>query len=877
MTRPPAAWSALLLAALLLAPGIPAMRAAAADRDVAGLAQTYRQWLEDVRVLLSKKERRAFLALEKDYQRDAFIERFWRARDPYPETARNEFKDDWYQRLDYVRANYRNENEDRARVFLLQGAADAVFAGNCQGTLWQHEVWHYGESARRPRSRTLIFYQDHGVGTYELWDPNQGLLSLFGESKGWLEGQCQRSSTTQTGPFATPPAAGGVPGGQGDLDLACALRVIDRFCPADHAALLRAALTRLVMEGRGFGFSALRAEIERPPEARDDEWLADFAAYTTDLPEAATTFPAELAVRFEPGKGGRIGVVGDVAAPAAGVTAAEVAGRRSYDFELIGETFRGDDLLESFRYRFDVAAEADGPDPVPLSFRRDLRPGLTYRFVVRVQDLHSNRYCRLEKEVTVPEASAVESAEAGGEGALPADTAGEAPTDAAAPEAPRLRLRAPADLVVSGMVRVDAEVSGEGVARVAFFLDGTKLLTRGRPPFSVELDLGKVPRPHTVRAVGLDAAGHEVAADEVRVNLGDYRFTVKVVEPAQGSRPGAACDVQIEVHPPEDKTVERVELFVGEDLVATLYQPPYVQHLKLPAGPAYVRAVAYLDDGRSGEDLSFVNAPAQVERVDVRLVELYVSALDAGGHPVEGLTAADFKVLEDGAEQQLVRFEQVRDRPISVAVLFDTSASMEERLPAAREAAGRFLAKILTAKDRGTVVAFSERANTPPAFTDDVPSLIAALAALKAGGGTALYDSLVLTLVHFNGVQGQRAVLLLSDGKDRLSHYRFDDVRTLARTSGVAIYAIGLDLARFDVKAKHELGVLADESGGRSFFLDDVAALDAVYATIENELRSRYLLVYQSPGVGAADAFRAVEVRVTRPGVEVKAPAGYFP
>ena len=415
MTRPPAAWFALLLAALLLALGGLSARAAA-DRDVAGLAQTYRQWLEDVRVLLSKAERKAFLALEKDYQRDAFIERFWRARDPYPETARNEFKDDWYQRLDYVRANYRNENEDRARIFLLQGAADTVLAGNCQGALWQHEVWHYGESARRPRSRTLIFYQDHGVGTYELWDPNQGLLSLFGESKGWLEGQCQRSATTQGGPLATPPSAGGVPGGQADLDLACALRVIDRFCPSDHAALLRAALTRIVMEGRGFGFSSLRAELERPPAARDDEWLADFAAYTTDLPEAAATFPADLTVRFEPGKGGRIGVVGDVAAPAASVTVAEVAGRRSYDFELIGETFRGDDLLESFRYRFDVAADADGPDPVPLSFRRDLRPGLTYRLVVRVQDLHSSRYCRLEKEVAVPEAATVEAAEAGGRG-----------------------------------------------------------------------------------------------------------------------------------------------------------------------------------------------------------------------------------------------------------------------------------------------------------------------------------------------------------------------------------------------------------------------------------------------------------------------------
>ena len=184
MTRPPAAWSALLLAALLLAPGIPAMRAAAADRDVAGLAQTYRQWLEDVRVLLSKKERRAFLALEKDYQRDAFIEHFWRARDPYPETARNEFKDDWYQRLDYVRANYRNENEDlgarlpapgrRRRRSRRQLPGDAVAA---RGLALRRK------RPGRPRSRTLIFYQDHGVGTYELWDPNQGLLSLFGEEK----------------------------------------------------------------------------------------------------------------------------------------------------------------------------------------------------------------------------------------------------------------------------------------------------------------------------------------------------------------------------------------------------------------------------------------------------------------------------------------------------------------------------------------------------------------------------------------------------------------------------------------------------------------------------------------------------------------------
>jgi VWFA-related protein len=151
------------------------------------------------------------------------------------------------------------------------------------------------------------------------------------------------------------------------------------------------------------------------------------------------------------------------------------------------------------------------------------------------------------------------------------------------------------------------------------------------------------------------------------------------------------------------------------------------------------------------------------------------------------------------------------------------------------------------------------------------------LLGLRAERGTALYDSLVYTLYQLNGLGGQRVVLLLSDGKDEHSRYTFDDVLEYARRSEAAIYAVGIALPRKGPDDPRQvLAALAGETGGRSFFLDDVTGLDAVYRDIARELRSKYLIAYQSSKNDGGTRFRQVEVEVAG-GREARTMGGYYP
>src|SRR6185436_7860460 len=158
-------------------------------------------------------------------------------------------------------------------------------------------------------------------------------------------------------------------------------------------------------------------------------------------------------------------------------------------------------------------------------------------------------------------------------------------------------------------------------------------------------------------------------------------------------------------------------------------------------------------------------------------------------------------------------------------------------------------------------------------FTKDITTLAGGLAGLKAERGTALYDSIVFCLYYFNGVKGQRAVLLLSNGKDEGSRFAFNDALDYARRSGVTLYTIGLG----GDADKRTLSKLAEETGGRSFFVDSVEGLPAIYKSIEEELRSQYLLGYQSTNTSGQTGFRAVEVKTDRSGLEAKTIRGYYP
>jgi Ca-activated chloride channel homolog len=799
------------------------------------LPDKYRAWLEDVDLLVSAEERTVFLALTQDYQRDAFIRRFWEVRDEQPRTPRNEFREGWEIRVQEARRRFNTLDDGRARVLLFNGIPDEVILSGCPDVLWPLEAWFYGRSERTKAQLVVVLYQKWGAGKYRIWNPLDRLDALLADGAALIQGP--RS-----------------PGISGCRDI-------------EHSTRIAKAVGWVAAQG--MGWQMLEAKLDSAPPPPSKEWVPTFSSYSTDLPEGAPVFNARLDVDFPGKRQSRTVLQGILAVSPSEIAAVQLAGSRTYNFQLTGEVVREGELFDSFRYRFDMpASEAN---TLPLIFQRNLRPG-EYTLVVKLEDMGSGRFFRAERPISVP---AVEN-----------DMPPPPPSD---PEMAILMAKANAALasgetviqllepfgeLKTGMNRFDTVTSAD-IAKVTFALDGKAVLTKKSPPFSVELDLGSLPKPRMLSATAFDPSGQEVARDELLVNAAYNRFRVRLAEPRQGRSYETSVPVRAEVEIPDGESIERVEVFLDDARVATLFQPPWEQALVLPgeASLAYVRAVAFLADGSSTEDLVFVNAPEYLERIDVDFVELYASVLDRRGRPIQGLETKDFAVSEDGVRQEIARFERVTDLPIHAAVVLDVSASMEGSLGQATDAALAFLEGAVRPKDRAALITFNDRPHLAVKFTKDVDALAGGLAGLKAERGTALYDTIIFSLFYFNGVKGQRAIVLLSDGKDEGSRFSYEDALDSARRAGVAIYPIGLG----EELEKRKLEKLAEETGGRAFFLKDAAELTGIYAAIQEELRSKYLIAYQSTNTAGGDEFRAVELKVSRPGAEAKTMRGYYP
>jgi Ca-activated chloride channel family protein len=216
----------------------------------------------------------------------------------------------------------------------------------------------------------------------------------------------------------------------------------------------------------------------------------------------------------------------------------------------------------------------------------------------------------------------------------------------------------------------------------------------------------------------------------------------------------------------------------------------------------------------------------------------------------------------------------VTERPVHVAVVVDASASMEEHLPRVRRAASGFLDSFLGPDDRAALISFNDRPRLLEKLTADAGAIKEELAGFAAEGNTALWDSVVFALHHLGGVPGQKALLVLTDGRDETSRFTFEQTLAYARAMQTTIYTIGIGT---DLATRRHLSTLSEESGGRSFRVDGSGSLDEIYATIARELRAGYLVVYQSPRSDGDRAFRRVETEVTRPGHQVRAIRGYFP
>jgi Ca-activated chloride channel family protein len=795
------------------------------------LGERFRAWLADVDILITPRERAAFLRLQSDADRDAFRERFWQVRDPYPETPRNEARERWEERLAAARGRW-DRRDDRSRIYLLNGEPDAVLATRCAGR--PVEVWSNDPKFQVRFHTVLAFLIDPAGGPARLWRPGDA-------------------------PDLLDPA----------VVAAC-----------EGEAAVQTALTWLRRAGKE-GCEIVAQRAMTPPQPR--EWVSELSPRTADPGPAdrpsAPALPARLDVDF-PGRPGE-GLVRVLVEPAAQAPAPSAV----REMILRGRVLRGVETVDAFRYRFDALPA--GGLARPLAFERQLRPG-RYRIEVEMEAPASGRVYAAERELAVPEAAAAaaNAAAAVSSPGVPPEVRRlyeEADAELAAPR-PGLRFAAPSGSLLAGTQHFEARVERAAgapdtaqIERVAFALDGKPLLTRNRPPFAVQIDLGRVPRPHRLAAQGLGRDGAVLASDELMINAGAQRFAVHVAEPAPGRTYRRSLRARVEVEAPEGRSVERMELYLGERRVATLYQPPWVQPIVLPdaAAASYVRAVAYLADGTAAEDLALLNAPGPAEVMDIRLVELYARIQDAKGRPVEGLDSGQLLVLEDGVRQSLRQVESVDDTPLRLATLIDNSASMRPRLDAARGAALDFLRRTLRPRDEAAVITFNRAPRVVVGLTGDLAALEGGLAGLVADDATALWDSLIFSLYYLGGASGQRAVLLLSDGEDRTSGFGYAAALECARRAGVAIYAVGVGLR--EGEPVERLSRLAAETGGSSFFLKGMDELPAVYAAIERDLRSRYRITYQSSNTHPGEAFRAVKVEVGKPGMEARTISGYYP
>jgi len=332
-----------------------------------------------------------------------------------------------------------------------------------------------------------------------------------------------------------------------------------------------------------------------------------------------------------------------------------------------------------------------------------------------------------------------------------------------------------------------------------------------------------------------------------------------------------------EVSVPEERRVDEVEFRVNDKPVATLTRPPWEAEIEVPnEETVYLSVAAKLDDGNRAEDTRFLRSPSYLEEVNVDLVEFYVAVTDSAGELVRGLTAKDFQLLDRGKPQPIAKFELVENLPLTLGLMIDTSGSMASSLAEAERAATGFLSKVVKPKDRCFALTFSGRPVLRMPLTDDVEAVAHSLEDMQAVGSTALHDALVHSLYYFRGSHGQRALVVLSDGDDTSSELSFKDAMEYAKRSGVAVYAIGLNVPVTSVGIRGKLSSLAEETGGRAFFIGHATELQNVYGKIEAELRSRYLVAFNAEKKEGDKSFHPVEVKVSR-GLKARTAHGYYP
>ncbi|HSK78023.1 MAG TPA: VWA domain-containing protein [Thermoanaerobaculia bacterium] len=332
--------------------------------------------------------------------------------------------------------------------------------------------------------------------------------------------------------------------------------------------------------------------------------------------------------------------------------------------------------------------------------------------------------------------------------------------------------------------------------------------------------------------------------------------------------------------------VDRVEYFVNGKPVAVSKIPPF--NVTVDVGDDNTerefRAVAYTRSGASAAGAVKTYAVRVDDVLNLKLRTLFVTVA-RGGRRDLALDEKDFQIFDNGTAQDVVTFGR-DELPLTAVLLLDTSESMsEEDLEAVRRGARAFT-NGMKPLDEAMVTLFSDRMLKATPFSSDPKALQASLSGVKAAGGTAVNDFLYMSLKLLEARQGQRVVVLFSDGSDVHSVVPGDDLLWKARTGQAMIYWIQLGgkhqsftSAWRDYEANdHEYNALkraVNESGGRILEIERADQLEGAFQVVLQELRQQYALGYY-PSNGKGDgSWHKIDVKVRGLGDKVRTREGY--
>lgn len=277
--------------------------------------------------------------------------------------------------------------------------------------------------------------------------------------------------------------------------------------------------------------------------------------------------------------------------------------------------------------------------------------------------------------------------------------------------------------------------------------------------------------------------------------------------------------------------------------------------------------------------------PDTTIKVDVNLINVFVTVTDEHGAPIGGLVKDNFVLKEDGREQTIKVFDRESALPLSIALAIDTSLSTRHDLPLEEASAKRFAHEILRPVDALAVYAFSEFVHeSSMGYTSDLRRIDESIDHIRVGAATALYDAIYLVSRALDHRKGRKVVVLITDGGDTISKVDYKEAVRAAEEAEAIVYSIIVvpveSSAGRETGGEHALIQLSEDTGGKYYYATSIAQLDEAFHKISDELRTQYLLAYYPSQRTSFSEFRRIDVNVS--GVpnaasdKVRHRAGYY-